>query len=103
MSEETLALIEQFGILINTNARDIIAEYTRWHMVAAIFWVFVGGMLCTFAINFPKLEDWELVPTHVVRFILFALGMIFIGANAPDLFSPEAVAIHQLILDIRGH
>lgn len=101
MNEETVKLIEQLAGLVGHNSALIVEQYTYWHMVAAISWILVGVFFCIAAVKCPRPEEWDTIPTHVVRCVFFVAGLLMLAANIPDVFAPEAFAIHQLIIDIK--
>lgn len=101
MDDNTLKAIEQLSLLIGSSSNVVISEYTKWFFSAAVSWIFFGIVMIVFAIKFNVPDDWDVTPVLIKAPIIF-IGMLYIGANIPDLFSPTGVAINHLINGIRG-
>ena len=56
------------------------------------------------ALRFPcDLSEYDVdVPPVIFKLVIIAIGVLFIAFNIPDLISPQGIAIHQLIKDVRG-
>jgi hypothetical protein len=106
MDEQTAVLIEKLASAIEGNGEYVVATYAKWHLVSAIGWSIVGVFLLFVSFFLPKItiEDYEYEAfiNLVIKGAIFFLGLLFIFFNLPDLFNPEAIGIHQLIIDIRG-
>lgn len=102
MEAEGLIIIEQLGQIVQKNTAQIVEYYTTWHLLSALGWAFIGGFLMIAALKAPTPEGFEKPFPIIVRSVAFLLGMLMVTTNMPDIFAPEAYAIHQLIIDIRG-
>ena len=108
MEPEALVIIEELAKVVQQNTMQIVDYYTTWHVLNAFGWMFFGSFLCIAAYKAPTPKGWSetsgesafFVP--LVRGIAFIAGLLFIANNLPNVFAPEAYAIHQLIIDIRG-
>ena len=86
---------------LNTVGATAVSEYTKWFFISSIAWLVGSGVAfrywykCKF-----ELVDEELRPLLKGSLMLLA-GIIFL-TFVPDLFAPQAAAIHQLLGDIRG-
>lgn len=79
-----------------------IAEYTTWHIVSALGWLLAGIFAILGAWQlWKRREEWE-EPAVCGAIVLLIAGMLTFPWNLPNLVSPKAYAIHQLIKDIRG-
>ena len=87
---------------LNSSGAAAVSEYIVWHIASAIFWIAWGVFLiaASFKVKLPDSwgNDWK----FILRAVVFFLGVIWIGVNYPDLFAPKAIAIHQLLKDIKG-
>lgn len=101
MEPETTKLIEELVKMLAMNSVYATEQYTAWYLTSAFCWVTFGATACIAAIKFPVLENWDALPSQIVRIILFIVGALILAMNIPDLLNPQAVAIHQLIYDIK--
>ena len=106
MEPEAMIIIEQLGKVVSQNTSQIVTYYTKWHIIAAFSWIVFGAFLMIGSYKAPIPQPWQdgdargFVP--MLRGVAFIIGFIFVASNVPDVFAPEAYAIHQLIIDIRG-
>ncbi len=101
MEPETIKLINELAKLLANNSSYATEQYALWYATSAFCWIVFGAGLVLAAIRFPKPENWEAVPTQVVRIVGFLIGAMILAANIPDLLNPTAISIHQLITDIK--
>ena len=103
MNDKELDMIGRVLETLSTGAADIVATYSTWMYASAITWLIIGSILFLIgvvAIIIAVNEGAEALGGVGIFVVL--VGMVFIGANVPDLVSPKAAATHQLIKDIRG-
>jgi len=106
MENETITVINRLADIVGKSSEYIINEYTIWYLASAIGYILFGIIIIFLSIRFCKIpeeydEDCEWV-FPLIKWIVIGAGCIFIVCNIGDLFSPTAVGIHRLILDIRG-
>ena len=66
-------------------------------------WVAVGFTIALGGLIWKANEEWDFpLPPKIIKWIVVFIGILFIAANFPDVFNPKAMAIHQLIKDVRG-
>jgi len=102
MEPEAMIIIDQLGKIISQNTSQIVTYYTKWHVLSAYAWAFFGGFIMAASFKAPTPESFEENVAIVLRSAVFIAGLIFVVGNSANIFAPEAYAIHQLILDIRG-
>jgi hypothetical protein len=97
MNEQT---INRLAEILGSTGEAIIAQYTTWHLVAALLYILTGLALlyCAWKPAFGK--TWEEGVLPAVRVVMLIAGVLFVVCNLPDIFAPKAVAIHQLLQDI---
>ena len=95
---ETISKITE---VLNATGSHAVSEYTSWYIASSFVWLMVGVVISVLATRWKAEEDWDFPPVVIKWFCVF-VGLLFIGCNFPDLLSPKAMAIHQLIKDIRG-
>ena len=101
MNEETLALIEKLAASLGTTSEHIIEQYTSYHYIEAISFISFGAALIIGGIKAPTNEEWDANPfIWAAKVIAVAVGSFMVVVNVPQLFEPQAMAIHQLIIDI---
>lgn len=97
----TLEAIEKLAGIIGESGATITHEYAYWYIWSSVAWICFGIGLMLAARFCKYSEDFSLDPS-VVKFALYIAGGVFIAANIGDLFGSPGIAIHRLILDIRG-
>lgn len=102
MEPEAMIIIEQLGKIISQNTSQIVTYYTKWHLLSALGWAFLGAFFMIASIKAPTPEAFEEPFPVICRTGFFVIGIIMVVSNMPNIFSPEAYAIHQLINDIAG-
>lgn len=93
-------LINQVAAILGSASDATITEYVKWHISSAITWILiscVGGYVLNMWKTSGQWEGWAVV----VKTSLGCILVVIIGAHVPDLFSPKAIAIHQLLSDLR--
>lgn len=103
MNPETIQFLNKLSEVLSTTGTDIIVEYTAWHQISAFVWFNFGLFLTIAAFKCPVHEDINGIPKALLKGLVCITGLIFISFNIANIFAPEAYAIHQLILDIRGY
>jgi len=88
--------------LLGDSGNAAVAEYASWFVWSSFTWIIIGMLLVSFAFKFIKPESVDELAYILIRAAMVMVGTIIIGANIPDLFAPEGMAIHQLIRDVRG-
>ena len=101
MDENTTEMIEKLASIIGQSGATIVQEYARWYVWTSVSWILFGAGLMFISMKWEQPESWEVSPV-IVRLVLVFLGGLFIAANIGDLLAPQGIAIHRLILDIRG-
>lgn len=113
MEIETLHILNGLSETLGVSPDQIIKEYTYWIVVKSLSYIALGIAAICVAIKFNILvkqeerEEWETpdeweVTTLIVRGILLLIASFLIVPNIPDLFTPEAIAIHRLLRDVSG-
>lgn len=103
MAENNVSIeaIEKLATIIGESGASIVTEYTQWYIWASVSWMLFGTGLLLFVEKWEQPEDWDLPPI-IIKFVIGFLGALIIAANLGDLLAPQGIAIHRLILDIRG-
>lgn len=85
-------------------ASNLVSQYAEWHFAAGLAWVLFGAIIILIALKFKLKESFcmDEEPVLIIRGLFCFFGALFVVVNIPDLISPEAVGVHQLIKDIRG-
>ena len=106
MLEKEIQLLKE----ISTPAvQEAIASYSSWFFAASLGWIICGIILIYGGYRFIK--PWQKAEDKTdpgPAFGMVGIGIaIFVGAmmifsNVPDLLNTKAMAIHQLLKDIRG-
>lgn len=105
MEGENLKMLQEVINAIGGTGSAVISEYTVWFIVSAIGWIILGVAIIYSAYKW-KVENegpcddfyWGRV---LARSFFMFIGALFIFCNVPDLFSPEAAAIHRLLQDVK--
>ena len=101
IDDETLKLISDLSDKLGVATSEIINQYSVWYFTQALFLIVFGIICMLFALK-AKDPLWGDVDFKVFRVIIFAIGFFFISFNVPDIFAPDAIAIHRLISDLKG-
>jgi len=96
IEQNTVDKITQLG---SDAVQGTITEYTLWYFFNSVAWIVFGVVICAYAIRL-----WKINQQNGAKFaalgVLF-IGMLFISANIPTLFTPKGYAIHQFLKDIK--
>jgi heme/copper-type cytochrome/quinol oxidase subunit 2 len=108
MIEKEIELIRK---ITEPAVQSAVEAYTRWYATSSVFWVLFGATLVIVGVMkfraLPKpeqsqaLEGENVLPRVWWTIVAFA-GTLWFGINIPDLLNPDAIAIHRLIVDLRG-
>ncbi len=98
---ETAQVIERVAQILGESGTVIVQHYTEWHLIAACTWVLLGTALIVtaFKLNF---DHWDKTESAVIKAAMVLVGGTALGLNVADIVAPQAIAMHQLIKDIRG-
>lgn len=103
MNDQELAVVNRILDALSSGSANIVASYTTWMIAAAVAWIVVGVILLFMAAYMFRHADKESPLLSLsISLALGFFGLLFIATNVPDLVSPQAMATHQLIKDIRG-
>lgn len=105
MSKE-IEIINRLADIAGESSGEIIQHYHRWFIASSLIWTLVGIVIFYLSYRWKMPEKWEDDAMDRSAFWIFkgvaiAIALLMIGHNLPDLFAPQAAAIHQLISDIR--
>jgi hypothetical protein len=101
MNDATIKLLQSLADAVGASLPMILGHYTTWHLVSALGWIAFGSFIVFTSTKWIPDEDvWDPTVAGIVRILLLFVGGIFIFVNLPDIFSPQAAAIHQLLTDI---
>ena len=104
---EEIQLLTQ---LSSEAAQAAIAEYTRYYIVSSIWWAFfctagIAASAWLWKLSTKALEDERddtvLFGARACIVLVIAAFALAFADNVSDLISPRAMAIHQLLRDIR--
>ena len=99
MNEE---LANRLIAVLSDTSSAVITEYTHYFIYTSLFHVFVGIVFSVIAWRFKKPESWDDDNAALLKGVLFLVSFVIIMVNAGDIISPQAMAIHQLIKDIKS-
>jgi hypothetical protein len=105
INEKDSELIRELASVVGKSSEQVVSSYSEWFVYSSLGWVAVGVAICVLAVvlEFGADSDLEEISKLLIRAAIAFFGCIFIFVNLPDLLSPQAAAIHQIITDIRGH
>ena len=93
--------IELLNSIATPAVQATISAYTRWYQVSSAIWILFGLTVVFGAAGFYRREDTQF-EGKVGAIAAMLIGALFISANIPDLFHPDAMAIHRLLRDLAG-
>lgn len=106
MDEKTIALVQKIADSIGANKDFVIDAYARLYLVSAIYFclfgvfiIFAGWFFVPKTNETLKKNDNELI-LPIAKWVLTIIGLLIIGRNLPDIFSPEGAAIFYLLGDL---
>lgn len=95
--------INRIAEVLGSSGAAATAEYARWYVASAIFWVLFGMALIVSGLLWkPSRDVLGPLPALLLKAFLIFAGALWVGCNIPDIANPKAIAIHQLIKDVRG-
>jgi hypothetical protein len=94
-------IINRVAEILGQSGQYAVQEYAVWHIVYAIGLIAIGLFLIYKGNKFVAPKGWDEQITPIIKGIMIFFGALFVVANLPDLFSPQAMAIHQLLNDIK--
>ena len=99
MNTESLELINSLASQLGIVSSKMIGYYADWYFTQAIMLVLLGftGIVFSYRCKDP---EWCDVDFRIARIIIGIISFFFISFNLPDIFAPEAIAIHAIIGDI---
>jgi len=104
MENEKLAIINRIAEIIGTSGNEVLGYYAKWYIYQSIRYMLLGVLFIYANFTLPKLlikeelENWQL---WSIRGIFIVIGVFIIAVNLGDLLSPEGIAVHQLLKDLR--
>lgn len=102
MEGENLKMLQEVINAIGGTGSAIVSEYTVWFIVSAIGWILMGAAMAYLSFKWKiESDDEDEYWKTIVRWVMIFIGALFILCNVPDLFAPEAAAIHQLLRDVK--
>lgn len=105
MESENLKIIQEVISALGGAGSAIVAQYTVWFIVSSICYSVLGAVIAITAFKWKPVEQEGYGDSYIwrviARYVLMFIGGLFIAANLPDLFAPEAMAMHQLLRDIK--
>ena len=102
MTEHEVELMKNLAGAVGKSAEYITQQYASWMIVSAIGWVIFGAIVCWSAtkIRFDEDSDISKWGQWLMRAVVVFFGAWMILACVPDIASPQAAAIHQVLKDI---
>lgn len=105
---EKQEIIDKIHHIASESATIAIEQYSNWHFVSAITWLTLGCILVIVGILFLLKPINSIISLTggltygAVLAFMIILGMLIACNNIVNIFHPEAYAIHQLLMDLRG-
>jgi hypothetical protein len=100
--------IEALRDIATPAVQAAIHAYSNWMVISSIGWIASGVAIVVAATKCLEWwrshefdDDGAFVASLVGIVLLFLIGGLLVVCNLPDLFSPQAAAIHQVLRDIR--
>ena len=102
LTEHETELIKNLAGAVGKSAEYITHQYASWMVASAIGWIIFGAIVCWSAtkIRFSEhtyVAEWG---QWLIKACVVLVGAMMILASVPDIASPQAAAIHQLLRDI---
>lgn len=98
-SDEALVKLAE---VVGQSTGETISQYSAWHLSSALCWILFGILLAASSRLIPDFGEDAVFSRWIAVGLVWFVAALFIFANIPDVISPKAVAINQLIKDIRG-
>lgn len=111
MDEKTIGLIKELTEVFGKNFDFIVGAYSTWYLTSALGWIIFGILIIAFAFKIVRTKKGDKEPAYdefpfwipILKWGIVFIGALFILFNIPDLISPEGIALHRIITDIRGN
>lgn len=100
-----IELIKEVASSLGTTSEYIVGAYSEWHFVSSVVLILLGLVIMGVgkSVNTQAIaEVYDETAGYVLKYLIYFVGSLFIVMYIPDLFNSDAIAIHQLIMDIRG-
>lgn len=103
LTEHETELMKNLAGAVGKSAEYITQQYSSWMVVSAIGWIIFGVVVCWSAtkIKFSEHSDVAEWGQWLMRAMVVFCGALMILSSVPDVVSPQAAAIHQLLRDIK--
>ena len=102
LTEHETELMRSLAGAVGKSAEYITQQYAHWMIASAIGWVIFGVIVCWGAtkIRFSEHSEISEWGQWLMRAVVIFFGAWMILASVPDIASPQAAAIHQVLKDI---
>jgi hypothetical protein len=101
--------LQIINAILNNATQTTVDAYSNWFCAAAICWTIFGLSLIIAGIYVfkgdkikEKFDNDGEFWLGLVSLLSIFIGSVIVFAHLPDLFSPQGIAIHQLIRDLTG-
>jgi len=94
-SEQVQKIID----VLQTSGSNILNNYISWYITSSAVWCVVSMVGLLYTIVYFKPDSIEL---KTVKFSILAVLILMFTFNIIDLISPDGIATHRLIKDLRG-
>lgn len=104
LTENETTLLTNIASAVGESAEFVISQYTTWHFVNAVGWLVFGifAILSVTKIKFDKDSEIAIWAQFFIKAVLILISATIILSSVPDVASPKAAAIHQLLKDVRS-
>ena len=103
LNADETTLIKNIADAVGKSAGFVMDQYASWMIANAIGWICFGVLICWAATKITFDEDSD-VPAPwqwAIKGCVVFFGMLFILNCIPDVASPKAAAIHQMLKDVK--
>jgi putative Ca2+/H+ antiporter (TMEM165/GDT1 family) len=102
LTEHETELMKSLAGAVGKSAEYITQQYATWMVASAIGWIIFGAVVCWSAtkIRFDEHSDIPDFFQWLAKALVVFLGALMILVSVPDIASPQAAAIHQVLRDI---
>ena len=103
LTENETTLINNLASAVGKSAEFVTEQYASWLFAGAIGWLCFGLIICASAMRIKFDEDTEFATwaQWLMKSAVVFIGALFVFLAIPDIASPKAAAIHQIIKDVR--
>lgn len=99
MNEEA---INQIAAILGSSGSAAVTAYVKWFVIEAIAFIAIAIGGIAWVLRW-KPVDWNYdFGPGVIRVVFVGVCLLVIGCHVADIFAPQAIAIHQLLSDVRG-